>query len=299
MWPTRPYGWPYTSWESRYDGNLRAVRANILDGYLLKSLDLLPLGNQIEATPDRMMMHRCYGDKVCLFTMPGRQHPHHKHVVLGFYDADSVVQTDALQELDALGVQCHRVEHPIGPHKLTVVDGKDTKHLSTKYEGQVVVCPMDSVTDASVEPMMRFRNSTGEPLGRPYDIVVRATGWNHNVSIYDKSASPLLQSNGKFARMTHEYESVNVPGLYFAGSLTHGKDRGRAVGGVIKGFRHTAKALFHILERKYESKPVDFPCTTYAMPSQAPAMLEHALRRINESPELYYSKWRCSRRRLA
>ena len=78
-----------------------------------------------------------------------------------------------------------------------------------------------------------------------------------------------------------------VPGLYFAGSLAHGKDRGRAVGGVIKGFRHTAKALFHILERKYQSEPIDFPCTTYAMPSEAPAMLDHALRRINEAPDLY------------
>lgn len=50
--------------------------------------------------------------------------------------------------------------------------------------------------------------------------------------MYADSATPQLQSNQKFARMTHEYESINVPGLYFAGSLTHGKDRGRAVGGV-------------------------------------------------------------------
>ena len=76
MWPTRPYGWPYASWESRYDGNLRAIRANILDGYLLKSLDLLPMANQIEATPDRMTIHKC-GDKVCMFTMPGKSHPAH------------------------------------------------------------------------------------------------------------------------------------------------------------------------------------------------------------------------------
>ena len=26
MWPTREYKWPYASWESRYDGNLRATR---------------------------------------------------------------------------------------------------------------------------------------------------------------------------------------------------------------------------------------------------------------------------------
>jgi hypothetical protein len=30
---------------------------------------------------------------------------------------------------------------------------------------------------------------------------------------------------GKYARMTAEYESANVPGLYFAGTLAHGPDR--------------------------------------------------------------------------
>lgn len=37
--------------------------------------------------------------------------------------------------------------------------------------------------------------------------------------------------------MTHEYESLNVPGLYFAGALSHGKDYRRAAGGFIHGFR--------------------------------------------------------------
>ena len=64
------------------------------------------------------------------------------------------------------------------------------------------------------------------------NLICLFVGWNHNISMYAASATPQLQSNQKFARMTHEYESINVPGLYFAGSLTHGKDRGRAVGGV-------------------------------------------------------------------
>lgn len=75
--------------------------------------------------------------------------------------------------------------------------------------------------------------------------------------------------------MTHEYESINVPGLYFAGSLAHGKDRGRAVGGVIKGFRHTATALFHILETKYFSEP--WPCTTFDVPLQTFELLDLGL----------------------
>lgn len=52
--------------------------------------------------------------------------------------------------------------------------------------------------------------------------------------------------------MTEEgYESINVPGLYFAGVLGHGKDYRRSAGGFIHGFRYTARALFRMLEVKY------------------------------------------------
>lgn len=54
---------------------------------------------------------------------------------------------------------------------------------------------------------MNFRNMTGETLGRAYDMVVRATGWNHNTSIYGASATPMLQSNGKFVS---DYQLENV-----------------------------------------------------------------------------------------
>jgi hypothetical protein len=44
---------------------------------------------------------------------------------------------------------------------------------------------------------------------------------------------------------------VNVPGLYFAGNLAHGKDHLKSAGGFIHGFRYTARALFRILEAKH------------------------------------------------
>jgi hypothetical protein len=265
-------------------------RTNILDGYLLKSLDLLPLANQIEILPDRVLIHRCFGDKVCMFTKPGNAHPQviqeGDTVVLGLRVPACKVQSNAIKEMERLGVKLSHNPHPsAGPGKLTIMHGSSIAHQDTRVVGEVLTAPASSVTDTTVDAMMNFRNTTGEPLGRPYDIVVRATGWNHNVSMYVGSAAPQLQSNGKFARMTHEYESANVPGLFFAGSLAHGKDRGRAVGGVIKGYRHTANALFHILEAKYHQEP--WPCTTYQLPGETDAMLSHAMRRINEAPDLY------------
>ena len=55
--------------------------------------------------------------------------------------------------------------------------------------------------------------------------------------------------------MTSEFESVNVPGLYVVGTLMHSRDMGQTNGGVIDGFRYLARALFRMMETKYNSIP--------------------------------------------
>ena len=70
--------------------------------------------------------------------------------------------------------------------------------------------------------------------------------------------------------MTAEYESTNVPGLYFAGTLSHGKDFKRASGGFIHGFRYTARALHRILAKKYFG--AEWPTREFCG-SQAPYLL--------------------------
>ena len=50
-----------------------------------------------------------------------------------------------------------------------------------------------------------------------------ATGWEPDLSIYAMSARPEMHGGVSLPRVTPEFESVNVPGLYFAGALTHSK----------------------------------------------------------------------------
>lgn len=95
------------------------------------------------------------------------------------------------------------------------------------------------------------RGGTPHPL--VYDKVVRCLGWKHGMDMYTEKTSPTMQHNGKYAVMTGEYESINVPGLYFAGTLGHGKDHQRSAGGFIHGFRYTTRALFRVLEEKYQN----------------------------------------------
>jgi hypothetical protein len=54
--------------------------------------------------------------------------------------------------------------------------------------------------------------------------------------------------------MTDNFESANVPGLYFAGTVMHGNDFRRSAGGFIHGFRYLVKSMFHQLELEYHKE---------------------------------------------
>ena len=45
--------------------------------------------------------------------------------------------------------------------------------------------------------------------------------------------------------------------MYFAGQLGHGKDHLKSAGGFIHGFRYTSRALFRMLEAKYEQPKLE------------------------------------------
>jgi hypothetical protein len=103
-----------------------------------------------------------------------------------------------------------------------------------------------------VDQMAEIARRGGTPHPLVYDVVIRCLGWLHETGVYDEGTTqPWMQQNGKYPIMTPEYESANVPGLFFAGQLAHGKDFRRAAGGFIHGFRYTARALFRVLEHRY------------------------------------------------
>ena len=66
-------------------------------GYLLKSLDGLPLGNSIVATPERLMIKPCYGEQLCMFhLLPERPDV----FILSFYNELDGQQAEALEALE-------------------------------------------------------------------------------------------------------------------------------------------------------------------------------------------------------
>ncbi len=63
-------------------------------------------------------------------------------------------------------------------------------------------------------------------------------------------AAPLIDARRKFAVATSQFESINVPNLYVAGALAHGRDFRQSSGGFVHGFRYTVRTLFHALQER-------------------------------------------------
>ena len=97
------------------------------------------------------------------------------------------------------------------------------------------------------------------------------------------SARPRLVINDRFPEQTPAYESVNVPGLYFAGTLTQQRDFKKSTNGFIHGFRYGVRALHRILDARHHDTP--WPAT--ALDATPEAITDAIIARINRTSALW------------
>jgi thioredoxin reductase len=116
-----------------------------------------------------------------------------------------------------------------------------------------------------------------------YDRVITCTGFQMDATIFDETCRPELAINGRFPALTSEWESVNVPDLYFAGTLTQVRDFKKYTSAFIHGFRYGIRALQRMLDRKYEGR--EWPHR--ALPATGEVLAEAVLARINRSSGLF------------
>jgi thioredoxin reductase len=114
-----------------------------------------------------------------------------------------------------------------------------------------------------------------------YDRVITCTGFRMDRSIFAGDCMPTLTIKDRFPALTPEWESVNVPGLYFAGTLTQSRDFKKHTSAFIHGFRYGIRALVHMLEQKYHG--IEWPHRT--LPAQA--LADAVLDRINRTSALF------------
>ena len=116
-----------------------------------------------------------------------------------------------------------------------------------------------------------------------YDRVIACTGFAMDASIFAPGCRPELTIADRFPRLTSAWESVNVPDLYFGGTLTQSRDFKHYTSAFIHGFRYGVRALQRILDRRYEG--VGWP--ERRLPAEPGPLADAALARVNRSSALW------------
>ncbi|MGP4109742.1 NAD(P)-binding domain-containing protein [Streptomyces sp. 4N509B] len=116
-----------------------------------------------------------------------------------------------------------------------------------------------------------------------YDRVILATGFRFDASIFADDCRPRLTINDRFPDQTAAWESVNVPDLFFAGTLTQVRDFKKSTNGFIHGFRYGVRALHHILEHRYHG----VPWPSRDLDPTAEAVADAVVARVNRTSALW------------
>ena len=93
-----------------------------------------------------------------------------------------------------------------------------------------------------------YHHADGEEETLHYDRIVRCTGFRFDDSIFDDSCRPEPHPViGRLPAMSSTWESVNVPNLFFAGTLMQSRDFRRASTPFVDGFRYNIRTLSRML----------------------------------------------------
>lgn len=100
-----------------------------------------------------------------------------------------------------------------------------------------------------------YPKTNGETRDIRVDCVISCAGFKFDASIFDVSCALETCYGGKFPKLNPAWESVNIPGLYFAGALMHSNDFRKSFSGFIHGFRYNIKILSNIIAYRYYHRP--------------------------------------------
>lgn len=117
----------------------------------------------------------------------------------------------------------------------------------------------------------------------PYDRVIVCTGFQFDSTIFADDCRPDLVINDRFPAQTSEWESTNIPHLYFAGTLMQVRDYKKSTGGFIHGFRYDVRALHRIFKQKYHG--IAWPRRHLGDDPQT--LMEAVIARVNRSSALW------------
>lgn len=198
--------------------------------------------------------------------------------------ADNLVETAAV--IHVAGPRSIRFawsSHYVGHLRAVNNNFLDTYQL--KSQNALLDGEVQAIERRDGEYVVWFRFSRADEVVKQlrYDRVIVCTGFRFDASPFDPGSRPRLAVNGRFPALSSAYESVNVPDLYFAGTLMQERDFKKSTGGFIHGFRYAVRALSRILDSRYHATP--WPSVAVGpVPSE---LVDAIISRVNRSSALW------------
>ncbi|MFL6196146.1 MAG: NAD(P)-binding domain-containing protein [Thermoanaerobaculia bacterium] len=196
-----------------------------------------------------------------------------------FETADNLIPTTALLHVASpnpvkLAWKTHYVGH------LRAVNNNFLDTYQLKTQNAVLDCTIERIErrDGQLVAHVRYSHAHGETEELIYDRVIVCTGFRFDDSIFAPECRPELVINNRFPAQTPEWESINVPGLYFAGTIQQANDFKKGTSGFIHGFRYTVRALFRMLEKKHHAKGW---AASHEIEATPEGLVDAALARLN------------------
>ncbi|BEL04205.1 NAD(P)-binding domain-containing protein [Actinoplanes sichuanensis] len=202
-----------------------------------------------------------------------------------FETADALVETASTIHVAGphsirLAWQTHYVGH------LRAVNNNFLDTYQLKSQNAVLDGTVERITrrdDGGFRILFRYARTVERLREIDYDRIILATGFRFDASIFDDSARPRLVINDRFPAQTPAFESVNVPGLYFAGTLSQQRDFKKSTNGFIHGFRYGVRALHRILRSRHH----DIPWPSTPVDATPEAITDAIISRINVTSALW------------
>jgi thioredoxin reductase len=203
----------------------------------------------------------------------------------GFETADHLVSSAALIHIASPNpIKMAWKTHYVGNLRAVNNNILDTYQLKSQNAVlDVDVSEIKKMDDGRLAVTVKYAHAENEIEVLYYDKVLLCTGFRFDNSIFHESCKPETTINNKYPKITSSFESVNNVNMFFMGTITHSLDYKKATSGFIHGFRYNARALFKILNERYNYIPL--PRETVSNNNQS--ILDHMLDRINHADGIW------------
>jgi thioredoxin reductase len=202
----------------------------------------------------------------------------------GFETAENLIETTAtIHLLSPSPVRMAWKTHYVGHLRAVNNNFLDTYQLKSQ----------NTVLDAEIEWVrpkgntfqvgIRYSHANDERRVIEVERILGCVGFRFDDSIFEEACAPKLTDNRKYPMMTAAWESVDVPCMYFAGTLMHMRDYRRTFSGFIHGFRYNIEALVRNLMKRHHGTP--WP--RKVLPGAAKDLLEHVVERVHGNSALF------------